>query len=129
MALRIRLARRGSKKRPFYSVVVAPHTSSRDGEFIEKLGTYNPLLPSDHAARLVLNSERITYWLSVGAQPSERVAIFLGKANLAPMPAIANRPKKSAPGKKAQERLKAEAEAANAPAPAEAAPAAEPAAE
>lgn len=111
MALKIRLARGGSKKRPFYRIVVAEATSPRDGLFIERVGSYNPVLAADHAERIVLNAERIKYWLSVGAQPTDRVAKFLGHANLAPKPAQKANPKQSAPKKKAQERIKAEAEA------------------
>lgn len=141
MALRIRLARRGSKKRPVYSIVVAPHTSARDGKFVEKVGSYSPLLANDHPSRIVLNDERIKYWLSVGAKPSERVELFLGKAGLVDMPEQPNRPKKSAMKQKALDRIqeaedakaaaeeaaKAEAEAAKAEAekPAEEAPAEE----
>ena len=80
MALKIRLARGGAKKRPFYRIVVAEASSPRDGRFVEKVGTYNPLLPRDHAERIVLNMERIKHWLSVGAQPTDRVELFLGNA-------------------------------------------------
>ena len=73
MAVRIRLSRGGSKKRPFYRVVAADQRAPRDGRFIEKLGTYNPLLPQDHEQRLVINEERVKYWLGVGAQPTERL--------------------------------------------------------
>lgn len=128
MALKIRLARGGAKKRPFYRIVVAEASSPRDGRFVEKVGTYNPLLPHDHAERIVLNTERIKHWLSVGAKPSDRVELFLGNAGLVEKKARAADPKKSAPKKRAQERLKAEQEAReaakNAPPPAvEAAPA------
>jgi len=127
MALKIRLARGGAKKRPFYRIVVAEASSPRDGRFVEKVGTYNPLLPHDHAERIVLNTERIKHWLSVGAKPSDRVELFLGNAGLVEKKARAADPKKSAPKKRAQERLKAEQEAheaaKNAPPPAvEAAP-------
>ena len=134
MSLKIRLARGGSKKRPFYSVVVADTRSPRDGRFIEKLGTYNPMLPKEHAERIRLDGERIKHWLSMGALPSERVALFLGNAGLAEKPVYATRPNKSAPKAKAQERLKAN-EAARVAAEAEAAaakaapPAPEPVAE
>eukprot|EP01039_Chlorochromonas_danica_P015662 gene15662-18440_t len=77
MALKIRLARGGSKKRPFYRIVVAEATSPRDGLFVERVGSYNPVLAADHADRVVLNAERIKYWLSVGAQPTDRIAKFL----------------------------------------------------
>jgi small subunit ribosomal protein S16 len=120
MALKIRLARGGSKKRPFYRIVVAEATSPRDGLFVERVGSYNPVLAADHADRVVLNAERIKYWLSVGAQPTDRIAKFLGHANLAPKPVYKDNPKQSAPKKKAQERLKAAAEAKAAAAAAEA---------
>ena len=114
MALKIRLARGGAKKRPFYRIVVAEATSPRDGLFVERVGSYNPLLPAGHAERLVLKAERIQYWLSVGAQPTDRVAKFLGNEGLAPKPVYKDNPKKAAPKKKAQERAKSEAEAAEA---------------
>jgi len=82
MATKIRLARAGAKKQPFYRVVVTDSRSPRDGKFIEKLGTFNPLLPKDNANRLVLNNERVQYWLGVGATPSERVESFLVAASL-----------------------------------------------
>ncbi len=111
MALKIRLARGGAKKRPFYRIVVAEASSPRDGRFIEKVGTYNPLLPHDHAERIVLNHERIKHWLSVGAQPTDRVELFLGNAGLVEKKERTLDPKKSAPKKRAQERAKAEQEA------------------
>ena len=114
MSLKIRLARGGAKKRPFYSIVVADSRSPRDGRFIEKLGTYNPMLDRGHAERVTLKEERIKHWLGVGAQPSERVARFLGEAGIAEKPAQRERPKKSAPKAKAQERAKQAAEAAGA---------------
>lgn len=114
MALKIRLARGGAKKRPFYRIVVAEATSPRDGRFVERVGSYNPLLPATHAERIVLNAERVKYWLSVGAQPTDRVAKFLANAQLAAQPAQKDNPKQSAPKKKAQERMKAEAAAAEA---------------
>lgn len=102
MALSIRLSRGGRKKRPFYSIVVADKRMPRDGRYIEKLGTYNPLLNDDNENRVKLVEDRVKYWLSQGAKPSERVAIFLGKAGLIDMPAHPNRPQKSAPGEKAK---------------------------
>lgn len=114
MSVKIRLARGGTKKRPFYSIVVADQRSPRDGRFIEKVGTYNPMLPQDHPDRVTLNADRIRDWLSKGAQPTDRVARFLGRAELAPMPTWRESPKKSAPKAKAQERAKAAAEAAGA---------------
>ncbi len=82
MAVKIRLARGGAKKKPFYRIVVANSTAPRDGDFIEKVGTYNPMLPSDHAERLILKNERIMDWLSKGAMPTERVAKFLSDSGL-----------------------------------------------
>ncbi|HLJ63212.1 MAG TPA: 30S ribosomal protein S16 [Stellaceae bacterium] len=114
MALKIRLTRGGAKKRPFYSIVVADSRSPRDGRFIEKLGTYNPLLEKGRPERLVLKAERIKHWLSVGALPSDRVARFIGDAGIAPAPAVRETPAKSAPKAKAQERAKAAAAAAEA---------------
>ena len=126
MTLKIRMARAGAKKRPFFHIVIADSRMPRDGRFIERIGTYNPMLPKDNEKRVVLNLERATHWVKMGASPSERVARFLGSASIIPMPAQPNRPQKSAPRKKTQERLKAAEEAAKAPAPAApAAPAAE----
>lgn len=118
MATKIRMSRAGAKNRPFFRIVVADSRSPRDGRFLEKLGTYNPLLAKGHPERVVLNVERIKHWLSVGATPSDRVARFLHEANLGPKPAIRETPKKSAPRAKTQERMKAAAAAAEA-APAE----------
>ena len=92
MSLKIRLSRAGAKKRPFYRVVVADTRSPRDGRFLERLGTYDPMLPKDHPERVRLNEERIRHWLGVGALPSERVARFLGAAEIIPMPAQRNNP-------------------------------------
>jgi len=107
MALKIRMTRGGAKKRPFYSIVVADSRSPRDGRFIEKVGTYNPMLDRGHKDRVVLKAERIQHWMKMGATPSDRVARFLGDAGLAPKPEIRETPKKSAPRAKAQERAKA----------------------
>ena len=106
MAVRIRLSRGGSKKRPFYRVVAADQRAPRDGRFIEKLGTYNPLLPQDHEQRLVINEERVKYWLGVGAQPTERLEKLFSNLGLVKAPALREQPKKSAPQAKAQERMK-----------------------
>ena len=106
MAVRIRLSRGGSKKRPFYRVVAADQRAPRDGRFIEKLGTYNPLLPQDHEQRLVINEERVKYWLGVGAQPTERLEKLFSNLGLVKAPALREQPKKSAPKAKAQERMK-----------------------
>ncbi len=111
MGLKIRLARAGAKKRPYYHIVVADSRSPRDGRFIEKLGSYNPMLPAEHDERVNLQGERILHWLGEGALPTDRVARFLGRAGLAPMPAYKEQPIQSAPKKKAQERAKANAEA------------------
>jgi small subunit ribosomal protein S16 len=104
--LKIRMSRGGAKKRPFYKIVVADSRRPRDGKFIEKVGFFNPLLPKDKKERLNLDIERIKYWLSQGAQPSERIARFLGQAEVIPMPAQRNNPIKAIPKKKAQEKLK-----------------------
>ena len=112
MALKIRLARGGAKKRPFYSIVIADGRSPRDGRFIEKLGTYNPMLDRSHADRVSLKPERIQHWLGVGALPTDRVARFLGDAGLIDKPPMRETPIKSAPKARAQERQKAAAEAA-----------------
>ena len=125
MALKIRLARGGAKKRPFYRIVVAEASAPRDGRYVERVGTYNPMVPKDHDQRLVLKNERITYWLGQGAQPTERVQKMLASAGLTEAPVIREQPKKSAPGKKRAEReaaaaeTAAEAEAAAAEAPAD----------
>ena len=114
MSLKIRLARGGAKKRPFYSIVVADSRSPRDGRFIEKLGTYNPMLERSHTDRVTLKTERIQHWLGVGALPTERVARFLGEAGLVEKPATPDNPVKSQPKARAQERAKAAEEAAGA---------------
>ncbi|MBU6166972.1 MAG: 30S ribosomal protein S16 [Alphaproteobacteria bacterium] len=143
MAIAIRLARGGMKKRPFYRIVVTDSRSPRDGKFLEKIGTYNPLLPRDDANRVTLDGERAAYWLGVGAQPTDRVARFLDAAGLRTRAAKSN-PQKGEPGAKAKERAElaaqkeaeaaeaaaaAAAEAAEAAAAAAAAPAEEAAAE
>lgn len=129
MALKIRLARGGAKKRPYYRIVVTDSRMARDGRFIERIGSYNPLLPRDAENRVVLNTERAQYWLGNGAQPTDRVARFLDELGLRTRKAK-NNPNKAKPKAKAQERLamKAEAEAqAKEAAEAEAAEANEPA--
>lgn len=113
MALKIRLARAGAKKRPFYHIVIADARSPRDGRFVEKVGSYNPMLPQDHQERVRLKVDRLKYWISVGAQPTDRVALFLGKASLIKMPEMRETPQKSAPKAKMQERAQAAIEAAN----------------
>jgi small subunit ribosomal protein S16 len=118
MAVSIRLSRGGAKKRPYYRIVVADSRNARDGRFIEKVGTYNPLLAKDSPERVKLDADRISHWLSVGAQPSDRVLRFLDAAGIRERPAR-NNPKKAEPGEKAKERVEAraakEAEAAAAP--------------
>ena len=104
MALKIRLARGGSKKRPYYHVVVADVRSPRDGRFIERLGYWNPMLAKDDATRVNLNQERIQYWLDNGALPTDRVARFMAEAGMMTREARSN-PNKALPGKKAQERV------------------------
>src|SRR5215468_2754513 len=111
MPLKIRLARGGAKKRPYYRIVVAEATAPRDGRFIEKLGTYNPLLPKDHAERVTLVEDRVKHWLSVGAQPTDRVLRFLDAHGLAKRPER-NNPNKAVPGDKARERAEAKAKKA-----------------
>jgi small subunit ribosomal protein S16 len=127
MAIKIRLARGGSKKRPFYSIVAADSRMPRDGRFIEKLGTYNPLLAKDSEERVKMDVERIQYWMSQGAQTTDRVARFLEAAGIVEK-TVRNNPKKAVPGKAANERAAARAakeaeaaEAAAAPATEEAA--------
>ena len=111
MALKIRLSRGGAKKRPYYRIVVAEATAPRDGRFIEKIGTFNPLLPKDRPERLTLDQERAKHWLKVGAQPTDRVLRMLDGLGLMKREAR-NNPIKAQPGKKRQEREKAQAEAA-----------------
>ncbi len=125
MALKLRLARQGRKKTPFYAIVVADSRAPRDGNFIEKLGTYNPLLAKNDAKRMILNAERIKHWMSVGAQPTERVSFFLGVAGIAPMPQKRTSVQKAQPKAKAQERAKEKAKKAEAAATPADAPAAE----
>ena len=131
MALSIRLARGGSKKRPYYRIVVADARAPRDGKFIEKIGNYNPLLQKDDEKRIVLDADRAKHWLGVGAQPTDRVARFLDVAGVRERTAR-NNPKKAEPGEKAKERAEERAEKLKAEEEAKAAasaPAEEPAAE
>ena len=137
MAMKIRLARGGSKKRPFYRVVAADSRMPRDGRYVEKLGTYNPLLPKDSEERVKLDMDRVQHWLNEGAQPTDRVARFLEAAGVVAKTERSN-PEKAKPGKKAQERVEekaqkvadaAEAAKAAAEAPAKEEPAEEPVAE
>ncbi|MFG1395993.1 30S ribosomal protein S16 [Roseixanthobacter pseudopolyaromaticivorans] len=120
MSLKIRLARGGAKKRPYYRIVIADARSPRDGRFIEKIGTFNPLLAKDSAERVVLDVEKAKAWLEKGAQPTDRVARFLDAQGLLKRDARSN-PKKGEPGKKAQERAAERAKAAEAAAAAAAA--------
>ena len=138
MALKIRLSRGGSKKRPFYRIVVAEASAPRDGRYVERVGHYNPMVAKDSDQRLVVNGERITHWLGLGAQPTERVQKLLSTVSLAEPVKLREQPKKSAPGKKRAEReaeaaeaaaAAAEAAEAEAAAPAEEAPAEEASAE
>ena len=122
MALKIRLARGGSKKHPFYRIVVAEASSPRDGRFVERLGSYDPMVPKDHENRVSLKDERIKFWMSKGAKPTLRVHKILAAAGLLDAPIIREQPIKAAPGKKRIERENEAKEAAEAPA--EAAPAA-----
>lgn len=128
MAMKIRLARGGSKKRPFYSIVASDSRMPRDGRFIEKLGTYNPLLAKDSEDRVKMNMERVKYWLEQGAQPTDRVSRFLEAAGVLAAK-TRNNPNKAVPGKKAQERAEEKAAKAAEAAEAAAAPAPAPAAE
>ena len=115
MALKIRLARGGAKKRPYYRIVVADSRMPRDGRYIERVGVYNPMLAKDDPNRVQLVEDRIRHWMSVGAKPSDRVARFLGRAEIMPMPAIPKQTSQHLPKAKAQERLREAEEAAAAP--------------
>ena len=128
MAMKIRLARGGSKKRPHYAIVASDSRMPRDGRFIEKLGTYNPLLPKDSEDRVKMNAERIQYWLGQGAQPTDRVSRFLEVAGIVEKKERSN-PNKAKPGKKAVERAEEKAAKAAEAAEASAAPAEAPAEE
>ena len=130
MAMKIRLARGGSKKRPFYRIVAADSRMPRDGRYIEKLGTYNPLLPKDSEERVKMNMERVQYWLGEGAQPTDRISRMLETAGVLEKKER-NNPNKGEPGQKAKDRAeeKAAKAAEAAEAPAEEAPAEDAAAE
>ena len=129
MALRIRLARGGAKKRPFYRIVVADQARARDGRFIERIGHYNPMLSKDDPNRVQFDEERARHWIGVGAKPSERVQKFFAKAGLMDAPVVREQTKQHLPKAKAQERAAEAAEAAEAAAAAEAEAAAAPAEE
>ncbi len=111
MATKIRLARGGSKKRPFYRIVVADERAPRDGNFIEKIGNFNPMVPKDHKERVMLSKERAEHWLKVGAMPTERVQKILSELGMMEAPKITEKTKKHLPKAKAQERVKAKEEA------------------
>lgn len=121
MALKIRLSRGGSKKRPFYRIVVAEAAAPRDGRYVERVGHYNPMVPKEHENRLSVNSDRVKFWMNKGAQPTDRVHKLLALADILKAPEIREQPKKSAVGKKRAEREAevAEAKAAAAEAAAE----------
>jgi small subunit ribosomal protein S16 len=129
MATKIRLSRVGAKAQPSYRIVVADSRNPRDGSFIEKVGTYNPRVPHDHKERLVLKDERIKYWLSVGAQPTDRTQRLLATRGLMEKPKVNTQTKQDKPRAKTVERMKAQEAAAAAAAEAAASAAAEPAAE
>ncbi|RPE67211.1 SSU ribosomal protein S16P [Pacificibacter maritimus] len=122
MSMKIRLARGGSKKRPFYRIVAADSRMPRDGRFIEKLGTYNPLLPKDSEERVIMDIDRVKYWLGEGAQPTDRIVRMLEAAGVVAK-TERNNPKKAVPGKKAQDRAEEKAQKAADAAEAAAAPA------
>ncbi len=111
MSVKIRLSRGGTKKKPYYYIVIAEAAAPRDGRYIEQIGTHNPMLAKDHADRVKIDLDRAKYWLSVGAQPTDRVARFLDKAGLFKRK-VRNTPEKALPGKKRQEREAAAAAAA-----------------
>jgi len=119
MPVRIRLSRGGAKKRPFYRIVVADSRRARDGKFIDQVGTYNPMLPKDSPERVKINVEKTKDWISKGAQPSERVTLFLSKLGVVEKPVITEKTKKHLPRKKTQERLAAAKEKGEAPEKAE----------
>ena len=110
MPVRIRLARGGAKKRPFYRIVVADSRRARDGKFIDQVGTYNPMLPKDSPERVKIDVEKTKDWIAKGAQPSDRVTLFLSKLDVVEKPVITEKTKKHLPKKKAQERLAASKE-------------------
>ena len=123
MPVRIRLSRGGAKKRPFYRIVIADSRRARDGKFIDQIGTYNPMLPKDNPDRVKIDVEKAKDWMAKGAQPSDRVTIFLSNLDVVEKPVITEKTKKHLPKKKTQERLaaaKEKEEGTKAPAPAEA---------
>lgn len=112
MATKIRLARGGSKKRPFYRIVIADERAPRDGNFIEKIGNFNPMVPKDHKERVIISKERAEHWLKVGAQPTDRVQRILSDLGMMEAPKITEKTKKHLPKAKAQERIKSKEDAA-----------------
>ena len=112
MATKIRLARGGSKKKPFYRIVIADERAPRDGNFIEKIGNFNPMVPKDHKERVIISKERAEHWLKVGAQPTDRVQRILSDLGMMEAPKITEKTKKHLPKAKAQERIKSKEEAA-----------------
>ena len=112
MPVRIRLSRFGAKKRPFYRIVVADSRRARDGRFIDRIGTYNPMLPTDHPERIKIDAEKAKEWIQKGAQPSNRVHLFLSNIGILDKPIITEKTKKHLPRKKTQERIAKEKEAA-----------------
>ena len=112
MATKIRLARGGTKKRPFYRIVIADERAPRDGNFIEKIGNFNPMVPKDHKDRVVISKERAEHWLKVGAQPTDRVQRILADLGIIEAPKVTEKTKKHLPKAKAQERIKTKEEAA-----------------
>tara|TARA_B110000438_G_C15333265_1_gene444666 strand:- start:12 stop:479 length:468 start_codon:yes stop_codon:yes gene_type:complete len=118
MPVRIRLSRGGTKKRPYYRIVVADSRRARDGKFIDQVGVYNPMLDKENPDRVKIDIEKAKEWISKGAQPSDRVKLFLSKMGVGEKPIITEKTKQHLPKKKAQEKLKAAEEAAKAPAPA-----------
>ena len=125
MPVRIRLSRVGAKKRPFYRIVVADSRRARDGRFIDRIGTYNPMLPADHAERIKIDADKAKDWIQKGAQPSDRVHLFLSNIGILDKPIITEKTKQHLPRKKTQERLAKEKEAADATAAKEESPAKE----
>ena len=115
MPVRIRLSRGGAKKRPYYRIVVADSRRSRDGKFIDQVGTYNPMLDKDNPERVKIDLEKAKTWISKGAQPSDRVKLFLSTMGVGDKPVITEKTKQHLPKKKAQEKIKVAEDAANAP--------------
>jgi len=113
--LKIRLSMGGVRKRPIYKIVIADSRAPRDGRFVEKIGSFNPLLPKENKGRISVESERVKYWLSKGAKPTLRVSRILGEAQIMPMPKVGNNPLKAVPKKDRKKSDEAEAPKAEAP--------------